>query len=205
MNSELPKQFLNIAGKPMLMHTLEKFRKYSDSVEIILVLPEPFFDFWKSMIKRYNFRLQHYLQKGGKERFFSVKNGLKLVGNDSVVAIHDGVRPLVDISTIKNVFKVASEKGNAIPAISVNQSMRMVNGLENRPVNRDNFRLIQTPQGFRSEIIIKAYEQKYQENFTDDATVVEAMGEKINLVRGNIENIKITRLSDLKIAGALLK
>jgi len=205
MHSELPKQFLNVAGKPLLMFTLEKFRKYSGSVEIILVLPEPFFDFWKSMVKRYNFQIQHYLQEGGKERFFSVKNGLKLVSDNSVVAIHDGVRPLVDISTIRNVFKVASEKGNAIPAISVNQSMRIINGPENQFVNRDKYRLIQTPQGFRGEIIKKAYEQKFQKNFTDDAAVVEALGEKINLVRGNIENIKITRPSDLKIAGALLK
>jgi len=205
MHSEIPKQFLNVAGKPVLIHTFESFINYSKDIQITLVLPEPFIDFWKSLCKKFNFEVEHTVVKGGKTRFNSVRNGLKIIEDDSLVAIHDGVRPLVSKETLNRVFKKASETGNAIPAVKINESLRKISDDASFSVNRREYRLIQTPQCFQSELIKQAYEQEYQEEFTDDATVVETMGIKINLVEGNIENIKITRPGDIKIATAFLK
>ena len=205
MHSNTPKQFLNVAGRPILMHTIQKFHRFSDGLKIILVLPEPFIDFWKSLCKRYEFNLDHELVVGGDTRYQSVYNGLKCVEKDSLVAIHDGVRPLVAEKTIEQTFKTAEEAGTAIPVVKINESVRKLDKDESNPVNRKSFRLVQTPQCFRSEIILKAYLQDYDESFTDDATVVEELGIQLKLVEGNYENIKITRPVDLKIASALLK
>lgn len=205
MQSEIPKQFLNVAGKPILIHTFESFINFSKDIQITLVLPEPFIDFWKSLCKKFNFEVEHAIVKGGKTRFDSVRNGLKGIKGESLVAIHDGVRPLVSKETLKRVFNIALETGNAIPAVKINESIRKIDCENSFSVNRREYRLIQTPQCFQSELIKKAYEQDYQEEFTDDATVVETMGIKINLVEGNIENIKITRPGDIKIATAFLK
>lgn len=204
MLSETPKQFHTVAGKPILMHTVNCFFTFQPTIKIILVLPEPFIDFWKSLVNRYDFEVPHQMVVGGETRYESVKNGLKLVNPGSLVAIHDGVRPLVSHDTIKRVFDTTEEKGNAIPVISINESIRKVDGTLNIPVDRNDFFLVQTPQCFRSDILIKAYELVSGENFTDDATLVEQSGVTINLVEGNFENIKITRLIDLKIAEALL-
>lgn len=205
MHSRNPKQFMLIAGRPVLMHTIEKFSSYPEYFHIIVVLPKPYIDFWKSMCKRYDFHVDHKVIEGGDSRFYSVKNGLKFVKKNSLVGIHDGVRPLVNNTTIHNSFHVAALKGNAIPVVKVNESIRKVDGENSNPVNRQHFRLIQTPQCFQSELILKAYNQDFQNHFTDDATVVEALGEKINLVEGNYENIKITRPVDLQFAEAFLK
>lgn len=205
MQSEIPKQFLNVAGKPVLIHTFERFINYSEDIKIILVLPEPFIDFWKSLCKRFTFEIDHKVVEGGHNRFNSVRNGLKEIHNGSLVAIHDGVRPLVAKDTLNRVFKKAEESGNAIPAVKINESLRKISNQNSFFVNRREYRLIQTPQCFHAELIKKAYQQDYKEEFTDDATVVEAMGIKINLVEGNIENIKITRPGDIKIAEAFLK
>ena len=205
MHSETPKQFLHVAGKPVLMHTIRNFSDYDKDTIINLVLPSPFIDFWKSLCHRFDFTVPHSLIEGGDARFFSVRNGLQGVTSGSLVAVHDGVRPLVSFDTIQRVFKTAEKKGNAIPVVKVNESVRQLKKDASFPVNRQNYRLIQTPQCFQSEILLKAYRQEYREEFTDDATVVEALGETINLVEGNFENIKITRPSDLKIAEALLK
>ncbi len=206
MHSETPKQFISVAGKPLLMHTLEAFAGYPEEIAIRLVLPGPFLDFWQSLCKRFDFTVAHELVEGGEVRFQSVKNGLKDIEPGCLVAIHDGVRPLVSQDTIHRVFKVAAEKGNAIPVVKVNESMRQLAGNEeSRPANRQVYRLVQTPQCFRSELLLRAYQQEYREEFTDDATVLESMGEKINLVEGNYENIKITRPVDLRIAAAFLK
>lgn len=205
MRSETPKQFLQVAGKPLLMHTINKFRDYHFDIRIILVLPAPFIDFWKSLCKRFEFTTEHELVEGGKSRFHSVKNGLKKVEPSSLVAIHDGVRPLVSIETIHRVFDSAQEEGNAIPVVKISESLRQLNSNGSIPVSRQDYRLIQTPQAFHSEVIIEAYEQDYQDHFTDDATVIESQGISINFVDGNYENIKITRPADLTIAQALLK
>lgn len=205
MHAEIPKQFLNISGKPILFHAMECFHKYSNEIEIILVLPEPFIDFWNSLSKKYDLNIDHQIELGGNTRFQSVKNGLKNISNPSLVAIHDGVRPLVSKNTLNRVFKKAEETGNAIPIVKINESVRRLEEDNSYPVNRKEYRLIQTPQCFHSELIKRAYEQEYSDAFSDDATVVEALGVKINLVEGNTENIKITRPGDMKIAEALLK
>ena len=205
MHSQNPKQFMHIAGRPVLMHTIEKFSAYPDEFQIIVVLPAPYIDFWKSLCKRFDFIASHNVIEGGDTRFNSVKNGLQLIKKNSIVAIHDGVRPLVSNTTIYNAFQVAELKGNAVPVIKVNESIRKLAEETSIPVERKEYRLIQTPQCFRSELILRAYEQEYQSHFTDDATVVEALGEKINLVDGNYENIKITRPVDLQFAEAFLR
>lgn len=205
MRSNIPKQFLNVAGRPILMHTFESLINYSKDIKITLVLPEPFIDFWKSLCKRFDFEVNHTVVKGGKTRFDSVINGLKEIENGGLVAIHDGVRPLVSKETLNRIFKKAEKTGNAIPAIKINEALRKINDDNSFFVNRREYRLIQTPQCFHAQLIKQAYQQDYKEEFTDDATVVEAMGIKINLVDGNNENIKITRPSDIKIAEAFLK
>lgn len=205
MQSEIPKQFLNIAGKPVLMHTIGKFYDFSPDLIINLVLPAPFIDFWKSLCNRFDFLIQHNVIEGGDSRFFSVKNGLHNIEANSLVAIHDGVRPLVNRDTIQRVFQTSEKKGNAIPVVKINESIRKLKSITSFPVKRQEYRLIQTPQCFHSEILTKAYNQDYRDDFKDDATVVEALGIKINLVEGNFENIKITRPVDLKIAETFLK
>jgi 2-C-methyl-D-erythritol 4-phosphate cytidylyltransferase len=205
MESEIPKQFLHAAGKPVLMHTISKFYDYSQDISIRVVLPEPYIDFWKSLCNRFEFTLKHTVLEGGKSRFYSVRNGLKDIDQNSLVAIHDGVRPLVSMNTIHLGFKTAEKKGNAIPVVKMNESIRQLKNGESVPANRKKFRIIQTPQCFHSDIVKSAYEQEFREEFTDDATVVEALGQKINPFDGNYENIKITRPVDLKIAETFLK
>jgi 2-C-methyl-D-erythritol 4-phosphate cytidylyltransferase len=204
MNAERPKQFLEISGKPVLMHTLERFKAFNSEIEIITVLPENQLRFWDDLQKKYSFDIPHTLVKGGKARFFSVKNGLKFVDIPGLVAIHDGVRPFVSVETIKKCFETAEKLGNAIPVISPSDTLRMVTGDENKPINRLQVRQVQTPQVFDAGLIKNAYRQEYIPEFTDDATVLEKTGIKINLVEGNRENIKITNPEDLLISTALL-
>lgn len=203
MGSDKPKQFVEINKKPILMHTIEAFYSFDRQINIIVVLPFPQIDFWKGLIKEHKFKVPHKIIQGGEERFYSVKNGLDLIKEEGIIAVHDGVRPLVSKQTIKNCYDIAIEKGNAIPAIDINDSVRKIGSQGNEIMNRNNLKLIQTPQIFKSESIKKAYLQDYQEIFTDDASVVENNGEKINLVDGNIENIKITMPIDLVIAEAI--
>ncbi|MCB0806563.1 MAG: 2-C-methyl-D-erythritol 4-phosphate cytidylyltransferase [Bacteroidales bacterium] len=205
MNSEVPKQFHIIAGKPVLMHTIERFSAYPDPISILLVLPKPFIDFWKSLCKRYNFTIAHQVVEGGDSRFQSVKNGLAEIHDDCLAIIHDGVRPLPNNTTLHNVFKKAEKTGNAVPAVKINESMRKISGNDSKPVNRKEYRVIQTPQAFHGKLIREAYGRNFEDHFTDDATVVESLGVKINLVEGNFENIKITRPVDLTFAEAFLK
>ena len=205
MQSETPKQFLNISNKPILLHTIERFYNFSNDINIVVVLPAPFIEFWKSLCRKYNCTIKHKVVEGGDARFFSVKNGLAHISKNSLVAVHDGVRPLVSDSTIHNVIETARKKGNAIPAVRINESVRKLDSNITFPVDRNNYRIIQTPQCFHTDLLLNAYEQDFKESFTDDATVVESLGEKINLVDGNFENIKITRPVDLKFAEAYLK
>jgi len=204
MGAEIPKQFLELAGRPVLMHTIERFKSYSDAIEIITVLPENQLRHWLELQKKYSFNVLQTLVKGGSNRFLSVRNGLKFVSVPGLVAIHDGVRPFVSKDTIMRCFETAEKLGNAVPSISPNESLRILTESGSLPVNRVNVKQIQTPQVFNTEVIKKAYLQEYRPEFTDDATVVETMGEKINLIEGNRENIKITNPEDLLISTALL-
>jgi 2-C-methyl-D-erythritol 4-phosphate cytidylyltransferase len=203
MGAEIPKQFLELAGRPVLMHTIERFKAFNDAIEIITVLPENQLRFWIELQKKHSFPVLHTLVKGGANRFQSVKNGLKFVSTPGLVAIHDGVRPFVNIDTIKRCFETAEKLGNAIPAISPTESLRIITGQTSVPVNRLNVKQIQTPQVFNATLIKNAYKQEYNPDFTDDATVLEKTGEKINLIEGNRENIKITNPEDLLISAAL--
>ena len=204
MGAGIPKQFLELAGRPVLMHTIERFKSFCDAIEIITVLPENQLRHWLDLQQKYSFNILQTLVKGGSTRFLSVKNGLKFVNVPGLVAIHDGVRPFVSNDTIKRCFETAEKLGNAVPTISPTESLRILTDQGSIPVNRQNVKQIQTPQVFSSELIKKAYLQEYRPEFTDDATVLENMGEKINLIEGNRENIKITNPEDLLISTALL-
>jgi 2-C-methyl-D-erythritol 4-phosphate cytidylyltransferase len=204
MGAEVPKQFLELAGRPVLMHTIERFKAYSESIEIITVLPENQLRYWIDLQKKHSFSVLHTLVKGGTNRFYSVRNGLRFVTEPGLVAIHDGVRPFVNLDTIKRCFETAEQLGNAIPAISPTESLRIITEGGSRPVNRFDVKQIQTPQVFNTTLIKKAYLQEYSHEFTDDATVLEKTGEKINIIEGNRENIKITNPEDLLISTALL-
>ena len=201
MGGDVPKQFLPINGKPILMHTIEAFRKALDGIEIILVLPADQHEYWQKLCKDYNFCSPELIAKGGETRFHSVKNGLAFLPDDedAVVGIHDGVRPFVSKETIQRCYATAAGGRAVVPVVPVVETIRQIlpDGKSiTRP--RDEYRLVQTPQTFPLVMLKKAYEQPYLETFTDDASVVEAMGEEILMVEGNRENIKITTPSDLK-------
>ena len=204
MNNDVPKQFMLLRGMPILMHTIKKFAYTFSDITIILVLAPQLTDEWKQLCVRFNFTIPHQITTGGNTRFHSVGNGLMLVPKDCIVGVHDAARPLVSRQTIINTFRIAEMKGNAIPSLPVSESLREVNGDKNMAVNRSNFYIIQTPQCFHSTVLKNAFMKPYSDNFTDDATVVEAEGIPINLIEGNKENIKITTPHDIIIAGALM-
>jgi len=204
MKASVPKQFILLGHKPVLMHTLERFYQYSDDIRLILVLPSTQFDVWDELCMTYNFNIPHTVVPGGISRFFSVKNALDTITEDALIAIHDGVRPFIDSGTIQRCFDEAEKSGAAIPVVDLVDSIRQVDWSGSKTVDRKNYRLVQTPQVFRSDIILKSYQQPYNEQFTDDASVAEAAGYKISLVEGNRENIKITTTFDLKLAEFLL-
>lgn len=205
MGSNIPKQFLELGGKPVLMHSISRFSSYNSSIRIIVVLPEDQLNLWQSFLTKYSFTIPHTTVKGGPTRFSSVKNGLELADSDGLVAIHDGVRPLVSTSTIRRCFEAAWKFGNAIPVVSNTGSLRLLTGKGSMAVSRQHIMVVQTPQVFRTGLIRNAYMQDYSGEFTDDATVLEKTGEPIHLVDGNRENIKITNPEDLLVASALLE
>ncbi|MDZ7636164.1 MAG: 2-C-methyl-D-erythritol 4-phosphate cytidylyltransferase [Bacteroidales bacterium] len=267
MKSALPKQFLLLEGKPLLMHTIERFHSFDSTIEIIVVLPPEHHSLWESLVKEYSFSISHTVAAGGEERFHSVRAGLELVrqsGRDAahdevrapahddtwapaphetrlpeqdevrapahdevrapahdearapadppghvtgepLVAVHDGVRPLVSHDTIWRCYADAEEFGTAIPFIEPSDSVRIIDGDESRPLPRNEVRLIQTPQVFLSSLIMNAYDRPFDPSFTDDATVAEAAGVKIHLTHGNRENIKITTPEDLAVAHTLIR
>ena len=203
MKSAIPKQFLPLEGRPLLMHTIERFHSFDSSIGLILVLPASHIPLWERLCEEHSFGISHNVVAGGSERFHSVRAGLALVTPDSLVAIHDGVRPLVSHDTIWRCYADAEEFGNAVPFITPSDSVRLLEGDDSKPVSRDEVRLIQTPQVFLGRLIIEAYDRVYSHSFTDDATVAEAAGIKIHLTHGNRENIKITTPEDLAVAHAL--
>ena len=206
MGSDIPKQFLPIGGKPVLMRTLERFREYSDDIQIILVLPEAQQEYWHQLCDEYHFDVEYTLANGGQTRFHSVQNGLAKVPDDAqgVVGVHDGVRPFPSIEVIKNCYETARTAKAVIPVIPVVETVRHLDGDSSLTGPRDQYRLVQTPQTFDIQLLKSANRQPYNDGFTDDASVVEAFGHKITLVEGNRENIKITTPYDLKIAEILI-
>jgi 2-C-methyl-D-erythritol 4-phosphate cytidylyltransferase len=199
MKSDIPKQFIEVGGLPILMHTLKRFKEADSEIEIILVLPESQFEYWEELCQKYK-TVPHQLVAGGKTRFQSGLNGLKVIDNEGLVAIHDGVRPFVSTEIINESFKVASEKGTAVVSVLSKDSVR-VNG---QAIDRSTVRLIQTPQTFQISLIKKAFETEELSTFTDDASVAEHAGFEINLIEGNYENIKITTPEDLLWAEVIL-
>lgn len=205
MRSSVPKQFLLLEGRPLLMHTIERFSTFDEHIALIVVLPEEHIPLWQSLVTEHSFGISHRVVPGGEERFHSVKAGLGAVDEESLAAIHDGVRPLVSHDTIWRCFADAEEFGSAIPFIEPADSVRLLAGYDSRPFPRGEVRLIQTPQVFNSRLIKRAYDRPFDPSFTDDATVAEASGVTIHLTHGNRENIKITTPEDLLVAQALLR
>jgi len=205
MGSETPKQFIALAGKPILLHTLEAFLRYDADLQLILVLhPELFID-WENIRKDYGMARQPMLVEGGKERYHSVRNGLSLVEDHALVAIHDAVRPLVSKALISEAYSRAATYGSAVPVTPLNETIRKISGSDSEVVDRNRLFSVQTPQAFQAELIKKAYSQDYRPAFTDDASLLEAMGEKVHFFPGEITNIKITRPEDLALAEKLLQ
>jgi len=204
MKSDIPKQFLELYAKPVIMHTIEVFYQFDNNINIIIVLPEKQIDYWQQLVKKFNFSIKNQIVIGGESRFHSVRNGLSLI-SEGIVGIHDAVRPLVSLNTIKSAFKMAEEKGNAIPVININESLRIIKDNDNHQIDRNIIKIVQTPQCFEASTIKKAYNQAYNSLFTDDASVLESTSVSINLSEGNIENIKITTAFDLIIAEKLLQ
>ena len=204
MGGDIPKQFLPIKGKPVLMRTLEAFYAYDKA--LIVVLPVDQQDYWKYLCQEYAFTLPHQIADGGETRFHSVKNGLALVEEeDALVGVHDGVRPFVSLDVIAECYRVAERKGAAIPVTDVVETVRRISeDGESETVPRDRYKLVQTPQVFRASLLKQAYAQPYTSAFTDDASVVEAFGHRVELVKGNRENIKLTTPFDLKLAEMLI-
>ena len=206
MGSETPKQFLPLAGRPLMMHTIERFVSVCPNADIIVVLGKAFVDEWERLCSVHNFITPHRVVEGGTERFYSVRNGLKLVSKKSLVAVHDAVRPFATPETIENCFRDAAHFGNAVPVITPTETVRQVLRTGNsRILRRSMIRLVQTPQVFKSEILLQAYSRPFRSSYTDDASVVEAAGEKIHLVQGNSENIKITTPADMMMAEELMR
>lgn len=204
MGSELPKQFLPIGGKPVLMRTLEVFRKYNADMQIILVLPQEQQDFWKQLCDEHSFTVAHTVVCGGETRFHSVKNGLAQVHGQGLVGVHDGVRPFVSIEVIGQCYALAEMHKAVIPVIDIVETVRHLTDGGSETVSRNDYKLVQTPQVFDVDLLKQAYSQQYTPFFTDDASVVEAMGTPVYLAEGNRENIKITTPFDLKVGSALL-
>lgn len=204
MKSEEPKQFLLLSGRPILMHTINKFASLDYKVEIILVLPQEKIPDWEDLIAKHSFNQAHRIIAGGKTRFESVNNGLSAVSEGSLVAIHDGVRPLTSKRLIDECFSKAEEHGSGVAAVNSKDSIRKIAGNANHNVPRADYKLMQTPQTFQSTLIKEAFANYSDEEATDDATIAEKNGLDVQLVEGEYTNLKITTPEDLVIAQALL-
>ncbi len=206
MGGDIPKQFLPIKGKPILMRTMERFYEYDVNIHIVLVLPESQVEYWLNLCQQYKFTLSYQLVHGGETRYHSVLNGLSSIQvEEALVAVHDGVRPFVSLATIASTFAEAEKFGVAVPVIDCVDSVREIVNTDgdSQAKERAKLRLVQTPQTFKLSLLKKAYSLPYTTSFTDDASVVEAYGVKVVLTDGNRENIKITTSFDLKVAEIL--
>jgi 2-C-methyl-D-erythritol 4-phosphate cytidylyltransferase len=203
MGAPVPKQFLELQGKPILMHTLQRFEEAFPGIRLIVVLPETQIQTWESLCRQHQFECSHETVAGGETRFQSVQNGLALI-EGGLVAVHDGVRPLVSLKTIRETFAEAELTGAAVPVVPVNESVRMVSQSHSKSLDRSQLRIVQTPQVFRYAWMKEAFSQEYSEAFTDCASVLESAGFPISTTEGNAENLKITRPVDLLLAEAIL-
>ena len=210
MGADRPKQFLEIGGKPILRHTIERFLAFDPAIEIILVLPRDQRDYWRDYCRENGFLERYSMVSGGITRFHSVQNALEYVKSDGIVAVHDGVRPLVGTDLLARLFAAAEAHEAVIPVVPVSESVRRVrgegtDGEMSEPVDRDGLVLVQTPQVFRADILKEAYRQPFRPSFTDDASVVEAAGHTVKLVPGERLNIKVTTPDDLSLADSLVR
>lgn len=204
MNADLPKQFLMLANKPVLMHSIEKF--HACNAEVIVVLHADYSEQWKQLVRDFKFNVEHQVTNGGATRSQSVANGLQLATNkNAVVAIHDAARPMVSTTLINILFEQAESKSNAIPVLKIAESIRRITATGNEIANRDEYVMIQTPQCFLLDKLLAAYTQQQGQSFTDDASLFESCSHKINLIEGERNNFKITIAEDLAIAEALIK
>jgi len=204
MGSSLPKQYLHLHDQPILLHTLKAFVAAYEDIQIILVLPESYVDYTRSMLEENNFLNPIQFTIGGETRFHSVKNGLQLIKEEGVVFVHDAVRCLVTPVLIQRCYQQAIDKGSAIPVTNMKDSVRMIDKGKHHALDRSLLKLVQTPQAFQTQIILPAFQISYHESFTDEATVVEASGKEVYLIDGEETNIKITSPVDLLIAESYL-
>lgn len=203
MQGAMPKQFLDLSGKPILMHTLERFHR--PGIEIILVLHSGFHDYWKQQCLSHNFHVPHLLIGGGKSRAESVRNGLELTVQPSVIAVHDAVRPFISPVFLERLYSEAEAHGTAIPVLPVKETLRQLTAEGSITVDRDQYRLVQTPQVFKSEILHEAFENEGYDRFTDEASLVESMSNcSLHLTAGEETNIKLTVPADLYLAAHFL-
>lgn len=200
MGLEYPKQFWPLVGEPVLMHTIRRFFNFDNAILIVLVLPESQVETWQYLCNEHNFVITHQTVIGGSTRYESVRNGLIRVPDGFVVGIHDGVRPFVNSAVLKRCYETAQLAGSAIPVIEVNETLRHLDGQRSAWADRSKFRLVQTPQVFRVGEIRPGYVQPHSDTFTDDAAVYESLGNRVTLVEGNRENIKLTTREDLLLA-----
>ncbi len=204
MQSSLPKQFIQINEKPLLMYTIERFYRFDPTMEILLTLPEDWLGYWESLLSEHDFKLPHRVIAGGSERYDSIKNALaKCTG--SIIGVHDGVRPLVEEETIRHCFLAAEIKGAVIPVVNIAESLRRKKGDTTEIVDRSEYIIVQTPQCFQREILLEAYKLPFHAGITDDASLVEEAGYTIETIAGNESNIKITTQFDLKYAEVFLR
>ena len=206
MGSDIPKQFLPVNGLPVLMQTIKRFKECGDGLEIILVLPKEQHEYWYELCKKHRFTSTYTVAEGGETRFHSVKNGLAMIPDDAegIVGVHDGVRPFPSVEVIRNCYETARTAKAVVPVIPVVETLIHIDGQGNsETVPRDSYRLVQTPQAFDIQLLKRAYKQPYQDSFTDDASVVDSIGQEITLIDGNRENIKITTPFDLRMARIL--
>lgn len=207
--AQMPKQFLELGGKPILMRTIEAFvgNERDGSFDVIVTLPADQFELWQQLCERHSFSVPHHIVAGGDSRWHSVKNALDSIvdaADVDVIAVHDGVRPLVTAALIKRALDTARLHGSAIPVVTLNDSVRQLDGETSHALNRSSLRAVQTPQVFEAGLLMDAYRQPFDALFTDDASVVERMGHSVALVEGDPQNLKITRPMDLALAEYLL-
>lgn len=205
MKSNIPKQFLELKGRPVLMHTIEKFYAAKSAINLVVVLPKTHHHTWRVLCEKHHFNIDHKLCEGGQSRFQSVQNGLKHCSNSGLIAVHDGVRPLVSSELILKLYKKSEQEKAVIPVCPVVESIRKIEGEANTALDRSMYFTVQTPQCFQASVLKEAYLQKDKITFTDDASVVEALGYPISLIQGEENNIKITTKKDLHLAEILLK
>ncbi|MEO8066441.1 MAG: 2-C-methyl-D-erythritol 4-phosphate cytidylyltransferase [Flavobacteriales bacterium] len=204
LGGAIPKQFQLVAGKPMLCWTIAAFRSFDARMPIVVVLPEPHISIWKTLCIGHNFHDEHTVVAGGEERFHSVREGVKAISGDVVIAVHDGVRPAVSRALIERCFAHAAEHGSAVPVVPITVSVREVDGNNSKPLDRSRLRAVQTPQCFHAGLLRKAFELPFEPGFTDEATLVERTGTIVQLVDGEDNNMKVTTTTDLRLVEMFL-